>query len=324
MKVVSLAPVWSDELRPQLLGVDEFAAPDRADANAVAKELEDADILITREFNADMARYCRRLKLLVCHTAGSEDIDRAALPKGVRLETGGGHEVPIAEYVIGYLVAMRRHLIDADRRLRKGDWHYGFLGPAPAFVDLAGSTIGLLGFGRIGREIAKRAGAFSMNVRALTMHPERVSGDDAVPGLPPVKVGQLNESGALDELLQESDAVVVCCELSNETTGLLGPRRLALLKHDAVLINVARGGIVDENGLYEVLKSGRIAGAVLDVWFQYPKKAGEQKMPSTAPFWELENVIMSPHASSWTQSFMTARLRLLAETINRFIAEQAA
>ena len=104
--------------------------------------------------------------------------------------------------------------------------------------------------------------------------------------------------------------------LNDQTRGLLGERELALLKPNAVLVNVARGEIVDEDALYRVLLERRIAGAALDVWYRYPKEPGPN-FPSRRPFHELPNVLMTPHVSGWTEGMLEARAKLIAENIER-------
>jgi phosphoglycerate dehydrogenase-like enzyme len=120
----------------------------------------------------------------------------------------------------------------------------------------------------------------------------------------------------LDDVLPQSDYLAITLSLSAETRGLLDENRLGLLKSSAYLINVARAEIVDEVALYKALAKGSLAGAALDVWYRYPTAAGPV-MPSSQPFHELTNVILTPHVSGWTEGMLLARAKVIAENIER-------
>jgi phosphoglycerate dehydrogenase-like enzyme len=311
VKVVSLSEYWKDEL-PALLdrGLD-FVVAEAADTAALPAVLADAQVLITTHFSPAMATLCKNLRLLVCPAAGTEGIDRAALPAGVRLISGTGHEIPMAEYVIGALVALRQHFLEADAALRRGEWKYGFLGSAGPHEELQASALGLIGFGAIGRAVARRAIAFGMRCAAVTMHPERHASESASLEF----LGCLASSDDVDRLVGWCDALVVCCELSDVTRGIINARRFDLMKHETLVVNVARGAIVREKDLYDALASGRIAGAAIDVWYQYPPG---KDAPSHYPFADLHNVIMTPHSSAWSEQARQRRGKEMARAINEF------
>jgi phosphoglycerate dehydrogenase-like enzyme len=121
----------------------------------------------------------------------------------------------------------------------------------------------------------------------------------------------------LDTRLPDCDFLLIACPLTEETRGLIDARRLALMKRSAVLINVARGDIVDEDALYAALRDKIIAGAVLDTWYVYPSTAEPDPYPSRRPFHELPNLIMTPHASGWTDKLLDRRWRVMAENLDR-------
>jgi phosphoglycerate dehydrogenase-like enzyme len=256
--------------------------------------------------------------LLVCPAAGTEQIDRAALPPGVVVFNGRGHEIPMAEYAIGCLVALRQHLLESDAALRRGEWRYGFYGDG-MLGELYGSNLGMVGFGRIGQAIALRAAAFGMRCAAVTLHPQRPrtgSGDLEF-------LGKLDDASDVDRLVRWADGLVLCCELSPLTRGLIDGRRLGMMKSSALLVNVARGAVAVEHDLYDALAEKRIAGAALDVWYHYPHGPGVMRRPSDLPFHELSNVIMTPHASGWTDAAKTRRLAAMADAINDFARNNA-
>jgi phosphoglycerate dehydrogenase-like enzyme len=298
-----------------LLDMDiDYIAVDPEDQGASASATGEADVLITTKFDAATAARAKKLKLLLCPSAGTEGIERDHLPAGVVVRNGEGHEIPMAEYVIGVLVALRQRLLPADKALRDGRWEYGFLGPGGFVDELWGSRLGLVGFGRIGKAILPRAAAFGMSTVALTMHPERIS--ERFPGLE--RVGDLKVPAEVDALCSGSDAIVLCCELSDLTRGLLDARRLQGMRANAVVVNVSRGAVADEQALYEALLKRTIAGAALDVWYEYPRERGQRTPPSRFPFGELDNVIMTPHSSGWTEGHRRRKLARLADAINTF------
>jgi phosphoglycerate dehydrogenase-like enzyme len=122
----------------------------------------------------------------------------------------------------------------------------------------------------------------------------------------------------LDRMLPECDTVALCTALGPETTGLIDARRLALMKPSAFLINIARGQVVDEDALFEVLRDRTIGGAALDVWWQYPSPAEPQRRGSRHPFHDLPNVIVTPHNSGWTAGMVRRRWDEIADNVSRF------
>ena len=272
-------------------------------------KLADLDVLVTLVFNREMAAAGRRLKLVQVPAAGLDRIDPPALPPGVWLANAYGHEVGIAEYVIGAILTWNRGLCRADTLLRRGEWdsQWAAGSPPPPRPELGGKTLGVLGYGRIGQALAQRARAFDMAIWGIRRDPTQ-----------PVSCAAdfLGGPAALDELLRRADYLVVTSPLTPATRGVLGQRELALMKPTAVLVNVARAEIVDEEAHYEGLHRGVIAGAILDVWYRYPTGAGPT-LPSRLPFHELGNVLMTPHVSGWTEGMLEARAEVIAENIRR-------
>jgi phosphoglycerate dehydrogenase-like enzyme len=127
----------------------------------------------------------------------------------------------------------------------------------------------------------------------------------------------------IDDLLPQCDFVLIACPLTAETRGLIDARRLRLMRPQAVLVNVARAAIVDEEALFQALSSRSIAGAVLDVWYAYPTAEEPQAKPSRFPFESLDNVTMTPHASAWTDELIARRWRFIAANLDRFARGEA-
>jgi phosphoglycerate dehydrogenase-like enzyme len=280
------------------------------DEAGVVEELPDADVLVSMGFTKAMAEAAPNLRLVQVPGAGLDRVERAALSSGVHLANAYGHEAGIAEYVIGSMLALTRSFGRVDAKLRKGEWEsqWAVGSPAPPlWPELAGKTLGILGFGHIGKALARRALAFDMNVCAIRRQAQ---------SRPPNGITSVGGHDDLDDVLPQSDYLAITLPLSAETRGLLDENRLGLLKSSAYLINVARAEIVDEVALYKALAKGSLAGAALDVWYRYPTAAGPV-MPSSQPFHELTNVILTPHVSGWTEGMLLARAKVIAENIER-------
>jgi len=280
------------------------------DETRIASRLSSVDVLVSLAFTREMGVAAKRLKLVQVPGAGLDRIDRTALPAGTALANVYGHEVGIAEYIVGAMLALTRSFGRIDASLRRGVWESQWgvgSSPPPPWPELAGKTLGILGYGRIGQALARRARAFDMNVCAIRRDVSR-SGAEGL--------SFLGGPADLDEVLRRSDYLAVTLSLNDQTRGLLGARELGLMKPSAVLVNVARAEIVDEDALYRALEERRLAGAALDVWYRYPKEAGQTR-PASRPFHELSNVLMTPHVSGWTEGMLEARATLIAENIQR-------
>ena len=275
----------------------------------VASLLAEVDVLVTLAFTREMGAAARRLKLVQVPGAGLDRIDRSALPAGTWLANVHGHEVGIAEYVIGAMLAVSRSFLRLDARLRRGEWESQWAAGStpPPWPELSGKTVGILGYGRIGQAVARRARAFDMAVWAIRRDSTQAAA---------VAPDFLGGPDALDEVLRRADYLVITLPLTPASRGLLGQRELSLMKPSAVLVNVARAEIVDEEALYRALTEGTIAAAALDVWYQYPAGPGPT-LPARHPFHELPNVLMTPHVSGWTEGMLEARASLIAENIRR-------
>jgi phosphoglycerate dehydrogenase-like enzyme len=282
----------------------------RADEAEIVSRLPELDVLVTMAFSRAMGAAARRLKLVQVPGAGLDRIDRSAIPDGTWLANAYGHETGIAEYVLGAMLTLTRGFARLDAALRRGTWEsqWALGAPPPApWPELAGKTLGILGYGRIGQCVGRRACAFDMTVLATRR-------DATQPD--PRGLAVLRGPEALADVLARADYLVITLPLTSQTRGLLGERELRSMKPTAVLINVARAEIVDEEALYRALAQRMIAGAALDVWYRYPTGPGPA-FPAGHAFHELPNVLMTPHVSGWTEGMMEARAKLIAENIHR-------
>jgi D-3-phosphoglycerate dehydrogenase / 2-oxoglutarate reductase len=276
----------AEELAPSALevlaGDFEVRSADGADRSALLPALADVDAVIVRSatlIDAEALAAASRLKVVARAGVGLDNIDvRAATRSGVMVVNAPtSNIVSAAELAIGLLLAAARHLSPAHASLRAGEWKRSkFTG-----IELYEKTLGIVGLGRIGVLVAQRLAAFGMDVIAYD---------------PYVQAGRAAQMGVrlvdLDTLLAESDFVSVHLPKTPETLGLIGADELAKAKQSLVLVNAARGGIVDEAALYSALKEGRIAAAGVDVYAQEPC--------TDSPLFELENVVATPHLGAST------------------------
>ena len=303
----ALSSSFAERVRAHLTVPCDVIHTDEKNAPSVLPEV---DVLVTLVFTAEMAAAARRVRLIQVPGAGLDRIDRSRVPPAASLANVHGHEVGIAEYAMGAMIALGRDFIRVDASLRAGRWESQWapgIPPPPAWPELSGRTLGILGYGGIGRELARRARAFDMRICAIRRNVGQSTGDD---------LALLGGLDALGEVLRRSDYVVVALPLTPETRGLIGEEQLRLMKPTAILVNVARAQIVDEDALYDALAARRIRGAALDVWYRYPSTASPE-LPSHRPFHELANVLMTPHLAGWTDGTLEARAVLMAENIQR-------
>jgi glycerate dehydrogenase len=268
----------------------------------VDERLREASIAITNQvpITADVIARAERLRMVAVAATGFNHVDIAACERaGIVVSNVRNWSVSVPEHVFAMTLALRRQLAAYQAAVRAGDWErspvYGLmLEPLPR--ALHGSTLGLIGHGGLGQRVETIARGFGMDVlvadrKGASPRPGRV---------------------AFDEVVSRSDVLVVMCPLTPETRGLIGEREIGLMKRDALLINCARGGIVDEVALADALRAGRIGGAGVDVLSEEPPSNGN---PLLDP--DLPNLIVTPHMA-WAS--VESEDILLEETIRNIEA----
>lgn len=282
--------------------------PDHLASESDRQKYAEADVIVGNKFNTSLPMPTR-LKIFHVPAAGFDAIDLALVPASAVVCNCFGHEQAIAEYVMSAILARHVPLADADARLRQGDWKFWAGAPERVHDEMAGKTIGLLGFGHIGKAIAARAKAFEMRVHVANRSPVPLS----------ATVDQAFTLDRLDDFWGTADYIVVSVPLTGETTGMVGADAFTKMRSNAVVINVGRGPTIDETALYAALKDNRIGGAIIDTWYQYPSAANPNPQPSSLPFHELPNILMTPHMSGWTRGTIRRRQQTIAANIvNRF------
>jgi phosphoglycerate dehydrogenase-like enzyme len=293
--LLDVACAQQPRLSPLLGFVHEFVDP--------SDQPQTVDAVVALRFGrAESERY--RTGLLHLPGAGADAVDFAALLAHCLVCNVFEHEVPVAEFVI---TAVLDHAIGYGRMVRGFDsekWSDIYFSRRP-HGELFGKTLGLVGYGHIGRAVAQRARAFGMRVHAIS-HSGRAP-----------EAHWAGTTLQLDELLSVADFVVIACPLTAETRGLIDSKALDTMKSSAVLINIGRAQIVDEEALFHALEQGRIAGATLDVWYQYPAAGDSRARPSRFPFERLPNVHCTAHSSAWTEELFERRYAVIADNLTR-------
>lgn len=225
---------------------------------------------------------------------GYDGIDlEAARREGVRvLRTTGSNAVAVAETTLGLILSVNRNLMRGHVGIREGEWLKGAL--APSSMTLSGRVVGIVGMGYIGKALARMLRAFGVTILYTKRSPLEAA-EEAELGI---------RFAALDELLAAADVVTLNCELNASTRGMIGREQIALMKRDAILINAARGGVLDEAALAEAIREERLRGAGIDVFAQEPIRADN-------PLRGLERVVLTPHiAAISADSFATGLTRI--------------
>ena len=305
-----------EALRRDFPDVDVTEANTREEVDAAIPE---AEILFSWAFGDAVFARAERLRWLHVPAAGvGAYLTPSFRARGAVLTNSrGAHAIPIAEHVLGVMLALTRRLKPAiveqtTTGMRREDWWTGDEVPS----ELHGKTLGLFGYGAIGREVARRAAGFGMRVIALRRRPQGAPAWEPellqALGLPAdePEVAEVMGPRDLDRFLAASDIVVVCAALTPETEGALGAEAFARMKPGAWLVNIARGKIVREEDLVRAVRDGRIGAAALDVFETEP-------LPRESPLYTLDRVILTPHVSGLSRGFWPRAMALFRANLAR-------
>jgi len=263
------------------------------------EQASDADIVFAGRWSEELWKSAPRLGWAQSWGAGVERfLTPGFVATPVQLTNAKGiYAIPIAEHVIGFVLYFARgfHHMVQSQMYRRWDWRQA--------EEVSGKTLGIVGLGGIGAEVAHRAKSFGMRVIAIRRRPELLAehADD------------VRGSDELPWLLAESDFVALCTPLTPETRHLIGRDQLKLMKPTAYVINVGRGGLIDEDGLIAALQENRIAGAGLDVFEKEP-------LPAESPLWTLPNVLITPHTAGSSPRSHERLIDLFCENLRRYLA----
>ncbi|MGB9667163.1 MAG: 2-hydroxyacid dehydrogenase, partial [Candidatus Cryosericum sp.] len=285
-----------------------------ADTAELARHGEDITTLVTKVVTPELLAATPHLKLVQVPIAGVETIDMALLRRAaIPLANSHDNREVTAEQALALMFALARRIVPYDRDMRRGIWHGYFIAAWEPVTALFGKTVGIAGLGNIGLHIAKVCKALGMTVRGLKRTPVSAQAAD---------VDKIYLPDEKLEFLKGSDVVIDVLPLTAETQNFFGKAEFEAMRGH-LFINIGRGGSVDEKALYDALKDGTLAGAGLDPWWIYPQIPTPRDetgtmipvLPAHEPFWELDNVVLSPHIGGftdisvrglWTDSFENA------------------
>ncbi|MBD3171606.1 hypothetical protein GF326_03965 [Candidatus Bathyarchaeota archaeon] len=308
MKVLVVYKGLAERIQERLPDDIEVVYPEKGTDEELVELARDVEVIVSTRLSHIVAENASKLKLLQKMGAGVDDMPFDALrPETYMANTSGSTPLPLAEGAVALLLALAKRVVPRHNEFLEGRGD-------KQGVLFHGMTAGILGMGSIGVEVARMLKGVGMKVigtrRERDEKLRRELGLEWIGG-----------KDDLDHLMRESDFLVVTVPLTPDTRGLIGEHEIRLLKTGSYIVNVARGAIIQERPLYEALKDGHLAGAALDVWWQPhfwdPMWNTEGKPPSAYPFWELNNVICTPHNIVFTDHQSEASLDIMVENIKR-------
>ena len=290
-------------LRGQL---DSWDWHSHTEPSETASRIREADVIITNKvvLDADAFATANRLRLVCVAATGVNNVDLdAARAHGVTVSNATGYGTPsVVQHTFALILALATRLPDYQAAVRAGEWSR-----SPFFclldfpiTELAGKTLGVIGYGTLGQGVATIARAFDMDVRIA-----------ARPGATDIPADRV----AVEDLLERVDVLTLHCPLTEATRGLIGRAELERMKPDALLVNTARGGIVDEHALADALRAGTIGGAGMDVLTQEPPRDGNPLLADDIP-----NLIVTPHSAWGSQAARQRLVEQVADHIAGFLA----
>ena len=308
MKVLVVNPSLAERIRDHLPMDIEVVKPETGTDDELAGLAGDVEVIVATRLSPEVAQAAPRLKLLQKTGAGVDDMPFDALREETWMaNTSGSNPVPVAEGAVALVFALAKKVIQRHGSFMEGRG-------VGRGVMLSGKKAGIVGFGSIGQEVGRMLQCMGMRMLAV----KRRSDDELAEAMGLEFLGTPDD---LIHVMSESDFVVVTAPLTPETRGMIGEEELQAMKPTAYIVNVARAAIIEEESLYRALSEGCIAGAAIDVWwtphFWDPLWNPEGKLASEYPFWELPNVICTPHSIVSTDSRSDAGLKIMVENILR-------
>ena len=269
----------------------------------LAERLGEADVLVVSGFwQNSLLEDAPKLRFIQSIGAGVDQFDQAALrARGIRLANASGvNRNAVSEHAIACILALARHIHSGRDNQRQHIWRGMISDLSQREDELGGKTLLIVGLGAIGSRLAKLAKAFDMRVIGTKRDPSTAQG----------AADEVHTPDQLLSLLPQADFVTLTCPLTPETQNLIDGQALAAMKSSAYLINMARGRCVDEPALLAALQNGTIAGAAIDHFWDEP-------LPPGSPFWELENLLITPHTAGETRMYEENLLDILLENLGR-------
>lgn len=300
-------PAWFGERLGREFPQSQIAV--RRNYDGIEELLPDAEVMFTLSLRLQQFALARELRWIHAPSAAVHQLMFPELVNSDVVVTNSRevHGPVVAEHVIALIFALAKKIPQAALLQQKHVWGQETMWNDGAHLrEIAGATLGLIGVGSIGSRVAQMASALGMRVIALREYVDKGS---------PQGVEAVFPFSALDEVLKQSDYVVVAAPLIAATKGLINAATLAVMKPDAYLINVGRGAQVDTNALAEALRTRRIGGAALDVFEREP-------LPADSPLWSVENLLITPHTAGLTEKLWFRHYDLFSDNLRRYLAGQ--
>jgi phosphoglycerate dehydrogenase-like enzyme/ribonuclease HI len=297
-----------DELSKKVKLNLEFIIPETDGRENIKKYLKEVEVVIGGTFSKEDLEQAKKLKLIQIPFAGVDKLAFGLYKNYPDIFICNIHDNKnaVAEHAFSLILALAKNIVINDRDLRLGKWH-GFSTKEPT-VQLQGKSLGIVGLGSIGWEIAKIGHALGMKVYALKRKIEKKD-------LKKKNILEfLGDKKDLEKVIRESDFIVVAVPLTKETIGLIGEKELKLMKRK-YLINISRGVVIDEKALFISLSEGNLTGAAIDTWYQYPSSEQKEILPSKYDFQKLNNVVMSPHTAGYTDKALEENIKSVFDNI---------
>jgi len=275
----------------------------------IEQQIPDADIAIAWSIRPEQFRLAKKLRWIHSTAAAVHQLMFPELIESDVILTNARevHGPVVAEHVMALIFALAKRIPQAVSLQQRHHWGQRDIWESrPRSREVAGATLGLIGLGSIGRAVAHTASKLGMKVIAAREHTEKEA---------PAGVTQVFSSLQIDALLALADYVVLCAPVTPRTQGVMNAARIAKMKHDACLINVSRGPLIDETALIDALRNRRIGGAALDVFAVEP-------LPADSPLWDLDNLLITPHTAGLTEKLWGRQYEFYTENLRRFLAGQ--
>ncbi len=268
------------------------------------------ELLIAGRPKAEHLQSSPSLRAAIVPFAGVPPETRQALKEYPKIQLHNSHHnaVPTAEHALALMFACSKNIVTADQQLRNNDWHFCY--EEGGSILCSGKTALILGYGAVGKHIAKLCAAIGLKLLATRAQIEEPYVEDSV---------EIHPMASLADLLPQANFLFLALPLTKQTKGLIGASEFSLLKSSSILINVARGEVVQEEALFNALSKKQIHGAGIDVWYQYPKEKSQRSCtePANYDFASLNNIVLSPHHGGNSDGTEKLRAQHLAKMLNQ-------
>lgn len=288
----------------------EFIIPKADEREEIKRYLPEVEVIIGGSFSKEDLDQAKKLKLFQIPFAGVDQLDLSLYKdrKDIFICNVHTNKTAVAEHAFALMLALAKNIVTNDRDLRLGRWH-GFSSKEPT-IQLQGKSLGIIGLGSIGWEIAKIGYALGMKIFALK---REIKEKD----LEKKKILEfLGANKDLEKVIKKSDFIIITVPLTEKTKGLIGKKELKLMQ-GKYLINISRGAVIDEEALFKSLEEHYLSGAAIDTWYQYPTNEQKEILPSQYNFHKLENVVMSPHTAGYSDRALEENIKSVFDNIVR-------